>query len=57
MGNKRSTPIPGLSFSLNRALGITRLKQNIAHKTGLPTTKAGLERKVGGFILKKLRGK
>lgn len=29
MGNKRSTPIPGLSFSWKRALGITRAKQNL----------------------------
>lgn len=57
MGNKRSTPIPGLSFSWKRALGITRAKQNFARKTGIPTTKGGLERKFGGFILKKLTGK
>lgn len=57
MGNKRSTPIPGLSFSWKRALGITKAKQNIAHTTGVPTLKAGIERKVGGFILKKLFGK
>ena len=41
MGNKRSTPIPGLSFSWKRALGITRAKQNFARKTGIPTTKGG----------------
>ncbi len=57
MGNKRSTPIPGLSFSWKRALGITRAKQNFARKIGIPTTKGGLERKIGGFILKKLTGK
>ena len=57
MGNKRSTPIPGLSFSWKRALGITRAKQNFARKSGIPTTKGGLERKIGGFILKKLTGK
>ena len=57
MGNKRSTPIPGLSFSLKRALGITRLKQNVSRTTGIPTSKTGLERKVGGFFLKKLFGK
>ena len=42
MGNKRSTPIPGLSFSWKRALGITRAKQNFARKTGIPTTKRRL---------------
>lgn len=44
--------IPGLSFSLKRAIGITALKQKIARKTGIPTTKQGLERKIGGTILK-----
>lgn len=57
MGNKRSTPIPGLSFSWKRALGITKAKQNIARKTGIPTSKSGIERKVGGFICKKIFGK
>ena len=40
--------IPGLSFSLKRALGISGLKAKIARKTGIPTTKQGLERKIGG---------
>lgn len=44
--------IPGLSFSLKRAIGITALKQKVARKTGIPTTKQGLERKIGGAILK-----
>lgn len=43
--------IPGLSFSLKRALGITRAKQNIARKTGIPLTKNGLERKIGATII------
>jgi hypothetical protein len=54
---KKSTPIPGLSFSWKRALGITRLRQNIARATGIPTSKAGVERKIGGAILKMLFGK
>lgn len=49
--------IPGLSFSLKRAVGITAVKQKIALKTGIPTTKQGLERKVGRMILKGLFGK
>ena len=57
MGNRCSTPIPGLSFSWKRALGITKAKQNIARKTGIPTTKNGIERKVGDFMLKKIFGK
>lgn len=55
--NKRSTPIPGLSFSLKRALGITQAKQKIAKATGIPTSKAGLERKIGNVIIKTLFGK
>ena len=44
--------IPGLSFSLKRAVGISGLKNKIAKKVGIPTTKQGLERKIGGAILK-----
>lgn len=55
--NKKSTPIPGLSFSLKRALGITQAKQRIARDTGIPLSKAGLERKIGNVILKSLFGK
>lgn len=38
--SKNSTPIPGLSFSLKRALGISQAKQKIARETGIPTSKA-----------------
>ncbi len=55
--SKKSTPIPGLSFSLKRALGITQAKQQIARKTGIPTSKAGLERKIGSIVLKALFGR
>ncbi len=43
--------IPGLSFSLKRAVGITAVKQKISHATGIPTTRQGLERKVGAAVL------
>lgn len=46
--------IPGLSFSLKRAIGVTKVKQQIARATGVPTTKQGLERKIGGAIVNKL---
>ena len=55
--SKKSTPIPGLSFSWKQALGITQAKQKIARKTGIPTSKAGLERKIGNAVLKTLFGK
>jgi hypothetical protein len=54
---KRSTFIPGLSFSLKRALGITQAKQQIARQTGIPTSKAGLERKLGNTLLRIVFGK
>lgn len=41
----------GLSFSLKRAVGISGLKTKVASKTGIPTTKQGLERKIGGTVL------
>ena len=44
--------IPGTSFSPSRALGIDVLKRRIARATGIPTTKQGLERKVGRLVIK-----
>ena len=35
--------IPGVSFSLKRALGITQLKRRFTKATGIPTTKTGVE--------------
>ena len=52
-----NTRIPGLSFSLKRALGITRAKQQLARTTGIPTTRTGVERKIGRALLKALFGK
>ena len=52
MARKTNTRIPGLSFSWRRALGITQAKNRIARTTGIPTTKSGIERKVGNSIIK-----
>ena len=49
--------IPGLSFSLKRAVGITKIMQNIAKSIGIPTTRQGLERKIGGAVVKTITGK
>ena len=49
--------IPGLSFSFKRAIGISGLKNKIAKKVGIPTSKQGLERKIGGAIIKTVTGK
>lgn len=34
-------------FSWKRATGVTRAKQNISRKTGVPLTKSGRQRKIG----------
>lgn len=47
-----NTGIPGLSFSWKKALGITDLKRKIARETGIPTTKSGLEAKIGRMVMK-----
>lgn len=57
MVKKKSINIPGVSFSWKRALGITQAKQKFARQTGIPTSKAGLERKLGKALLKVLFGK
>jgi hypothetical protein len=41
----------GFSFSWKRALGISAAKQRFARQTRIPTTKSGLERKIGGSIV------
>ena len=57
MVRKKIVIIPGVSFSWKRALGITQDKQKFARQTGMPTSKAGLERKLGKALLKVLFGK
>lgn len=54
---KTNTGIPGLSFSWKRALGITQAKQKFARETGIPTSKVGLERKIGKMVLNAILGK
>lgn len=49
MARKKSL-IPGLSFSWKRATGVTAVKRKIAKATGIPTTKAGRQRKVGKIL-------
>ena len=47
----------GLSFSLKRALGIPAIKQKISKSTSIPLTKQGLERKIGGAVIKAVKKK
>ena len=51
---KKKSIIPG--FSLNRALGISKAKQDIARITGIPTTKQGRRRKVEHMLFCMLTG-
>ncbi len=46
----------GLSFSWKRAVGISGLKTKVARATGIPTTRQGVERKVGNAIINTLLG-
>ena len=43
-------------FSWKRATGITKAKQNFARKTGIPTTKAGRQRKAERMVFKAATG-
>ena len=49
--------IRGLSFSLKRAIGISGLKTKVARKTKVPTTRGGLERKIGRLLTNGIIGK
>lgn len=44
--------IPGTSFSVRRAIGVDKIKRCISKATGIPTTKQGLERKIGRAVIK-----
>lgn len=50
MAKKKAFKIPGLSFSWKRALGVTKAKRRIAKATGIPTSKAGRQRKLGKML-------
>ena len=53
----RKIRIPGVSFSLSRALGIDKVKWQIARETGIPTTKSGMEKKIGRTIINAVFGR
>lgn len=46
MAKSKKLKIPGVSFSMKKALGVTATKRKIAKATGIPTTKAGRRRKL-----------
>lgn len=37
-------------FSWKRVVGITRVKQSVSRKVGIPLTKSGRQRKVGAIF-------
>ena len=49
--------IPGLGFSWKRALGVSKLKQDLAKATGITTTRNGIERKIGNAVINTIFGK
>ena len=51
--------IPGVNITISwkRLLGITKLKRWFTNKTGIPTTEAGLQRKIGRWIINLITGK
>jgi len=50
MAKRRKSVIPGMSFSWKRAVGISSAKQKFARKTGIPTTRSGMQRKAGRMM-------
>lgn len=52
MGRKKSFG----GFSMNRALGITKVKSKISRATGVPMTKAGRKRKARAVVAKAATG-
>jgi hypothetical protein len=47
----------GFSFSWKRLLGISGMKNRVARTSGVPTTKGGLERKLGRLFMKLFLGR
>jgi len=47
----------GFSFSWKRLLGISGLRNSISKKTGIPTTKEGMEKKLGRSLIRTIFGK
>jgi hypothetical protein len=45
---------PGLTFSWKRAVGLSQLRGRLARQSGIPTTRGGIERKVGRVLIQML---
>lgn len=46
----KKVKIPGVSFSMKRATGVTAVKRKVAKATGIPTTKSGRRNKFGKML-------
>jgi hypothetical protein len=47
MARKRSTGLPGFSFSWRRALGISQAQARLSRQIGVPLSRTGRQRKLG----------
>jgi hypothetical protein len=45
--SRKKSGIPGLSFSWQRALGISQAKARLSRQIGIPLSRSGRQRKVG----------
>jgi hypothetical protein len=44
---RKSTGIPGLSFSWKRALGVSQAQAKLSRQIGIPLSRSGRQRKLG----------
>lgn len=47
---RRKIGLPGVSFSLKRALGVSQAQARISRKIGIPLSRSGRQRKVGASL-------
>ena len=47
----------GFTFSWKRASGISGIRSSLAQRIGVPTSRGGIERKIGALIIKVLTGR
>lgn len=48
--------LPGLSFSLSRAIGLSAAKARISRRIGIPLSKSGRDKKIGRLVTRLLLG-
>jgi len=50
MARRHGTGIPGLSFSLRRALGVSQAQARLSRQIGIPLSRSGRQRKIGRSV-------